>query len=276
MGVAPPDYLGGFHKIQRRVAGVLYRMIPGAWRSPIHPTEQARHSAQSNTQQTAHNTMRSTATKVSAALIVALVVSSAYSSSSRCSGGNPEVQRCGNELFFCPVDRLCKPRSKRCLPDSDICRSQPGVEENCRPHCCNQNSYQVLLGRTSLLSRKKRLPELNHQLITYRGFTYEFGCDYGVQILDLNDPNYKYQNKTVKYTNKGASECRYNETLIFTNKWSSKYRLFTNNCQHFARALSEYLTTAECGSRRRSTNLDEFAESIFASCTIDGYLRACV
>lgn len=52
------------------------------------------------------------------------------------------------------------------------------------------------LGHAQLFSSgsKKELPPIEHQFVTYRGFTYKFGKNYAVQILDISDPIYKYIN----------------------------------------------------------------------------------
>ena len=153
--------------------------------------------------------------------------------------GAPEFQYCGEENLFCPADDQCKPRQLRCIANSNACPS----EGNCGTS--TSKGYGIFLGRVSLLSKKRM--EFNHQFITYRGFAYEFGCRYGVQIFDVNDPNYKYKDGSdVRYEEKGTSHCTYEQTLSFTNAWSKSYSLLTNNCQHFAAKFAEYLTTAPC------------------------------
>ena len=213
-------------------------------------------------------TLEAAIMKVLVVLFFSSLLSTAFASSVRSSGSclfsntPAEVQRCEDGSFFCPVDSECKARSLRCMTDS-VCVNGLS-EENCYE---SDSSYDIYIGRSSLISKKKQL-ELNHQFVDYRGFTYEFGCGYGVQILDLNDPNYKYKNKEVTYTQSGVSECTYDETLPFTKQWSLKYNILTNNCQHFAREFSKYLKNAQCGSRKRqSTNLDEYAEEVIDECT---------
>ena len=176
------------------------------------------------------------------------------------SGVGPETQQCGDADFLCPADNQCKQRQLRCIPNSNICPSEGNCEES-------GNGYRIRLGRMSLFS-KKRL-ERNHQFITYRGFAYEFGCRYRVQILDVNDPNYKYKDGSdVRYEEKGTSQCTYEQTLPFTKAWSKRYNVLTNNCQHFAGKFAEYLTKASCYPRQRNSgDLDAFAESMIANCT---------
>ena len=213
--------------------------------------------------------------KVLVVLFFSSLLSTAFASSVRSSGScffsnaPPEVQHCKNDSFFCPVDSECKLRSLRCMRDSVCHKTIIGLfhtnEENCYE---SDSSYNIYIGRSSLIS-KKRQYELNHQFVRYRGFTYEFGCGYGVQILDLNDPNYKYKNKEVTYTLSGVSECTYNETLSFTKQWSLKFNILTHNCQYFAREFSKYLQNPLiCGSRKRqSTDLDKYAEEAIDGCT---------
>ena len=148
--------------------------------------------------------------RVSALLvIIAFVYSPAFASSVRssgfCSGSgiDPVEQQCGNERFFCPVNSQCIFRSLRCMPGT-TCLSQSGVQQDCD---ASGSGYSIRLGRVSLF--KRRL-EFNHQFITYRGFTYEYGCGYGVQILDVNDQNYKYKDYSdAAYEVKGTSQCIY-------------------------------------------------------------------
>lgn len=181
------------------------------------------------------------------------------------SGSEPEVQICGTEGFYCPVDSQCKDRSLRCSGANVCIHPNTGMEGNCDS---SNRGYYIKLGRTSLFSGRKRL-ETNHQLLSYRGFVYEFGCGYGVQILDLNDPRYKYGNTVVDFETQGTSECTYDQALIFTYSWSRRYNLFTHNCQHFASELSRYLMSAQCRNfnKRDTADLSEFADNLIANCT---------
>ena len=86
--------------------------------------------------------------------------------------------------------------------------------------------------------------------------------------MDLNDPiNYKYEGISVTYQTEGTSWCTYDETIIFTKTWSGMYDIKDNNCQHFARDLTNYLTTANCGSTSRSTDLEDYANDLVEGCT---------
>lgn len=180
------------------------------------------------------------------------------------SGSTAEVQKCGAEHFYCPVDLQCKERSLRCTETTVCINPNSGIEENCDRGTGN-TGYNIKLGHTSLF-KKKRL-ELEHQLISYRGFVYEFGCGYGVQILDKNDPNYKYRSTSVSFENVGTSTCTYEGVMIFTNKWSKKYSLFTKNCQHFAKLLSEYLMGCSHSTKRETVDLSKFADELIENCT---------
>ena len=121
---------------------------------------------------------------------------------------------------------------------------------------------------------------LEHQFIEYRGFTYEFGESYGVQILDTADPLYKYKNgkelnsNGIEYV--GTSYCTWQDATKFVDGWNKKYRLLTHNCQHFADGLKEYLTTGVCNRplssyvkrEDRDAELDEQINQILSDCSI--------
>ena len=147
------------------------------------------------------------------------------------------------------------------------CIGTDGEEAGCDG---SNSAYTIKLGRTSLL-KKGLLPdvEFNHQLISYRGFVYEYGCNYGVQILDLNDPDYKYDGITVEFETAGSNSCTYGQVLPFTMSWGRRYSIRKHNCQHFASKLAEYLKTAQCsGSRKRNTEeLTAFADNLVFNCT---------
>ena len=68
--------------------------------------------------------------------------------------------------------------------------------------------------------------------------TDEFGL-YGLQELDVNDPNYKYGSGRVEVVSKdlqGTSSCSRDQIIRFNEKWleaNPNYKLFTNNCQDY-------------------------------------------
>jgi hypothetical protein len=77
----------------------------------------------------------------------------------------------------------------------------------------------------------------------YRGFTYEFG-KYGVQVLDNNDPHYKYTREGGIVYKQGTSGCTYQELKTYVQDyWNADYSLCDNNCQDFARGLLQLLAS---------------------------------
>ena len=197
-------------------------------------------------------------------------LSSVRSSSGFCLGSaDPVNQRCGDERFYCPVDGQCKSRLQRCIPNSNSC-VQPlsGIEENCDE--LSNGRYNIRLGRIPLFKRKRGYDTTHHEgkhhFISYRGFVYEFGCKYDIQILDLNDPDFKYIDESAAtYENIGDSLCTYEETLQFTEQWKRQYNLVFNNCQHFADLLCRYLQRAKCQSDSLE-QLRDYAKEIIAGC----------
>ena len=119
-----------------------------------------------------------------------------------------------------------------------------------------------------------------HQFVTFRGFTYEFGKSYGVQVLDISDPIYKYVygkglNSRGIEKKIGSSYCSWEDANMVVEKWkSAKYRLFTSNCQHFADAMSDILIRGPCNriAASRGKSQDSNAE---LSQYIDQQLRNC-
>jgi len=105
--------------------------------------------------------------------------------------------------------------------------------------------------------------EFNHHFVTFRGFTWEFGASYLSQVLDINDPNYKYNRPTehVKsMTYQGKSSCTYDDALKFLNDFKQRYSLCTNNCQHFARGMITWLLSG-CtyrGKRQSNETMSEY------------------
>lgn len=204
-----------------------------------------------------------------------------YQCSSSSSGAGVAPQHCGtdNTNYYCPSDRMCKPRSQRCT-DSEMCSYQgSNLDGKCFKY--SSGSYEIRLGHADLLGSfgsKRNLIE--HRFIQYRGFTYEFGKSYGVQILDINDPDYKYINNreinSEGITNEGYGHCTWVDATVFTSMWKQEdYGLITNNCQHFAAALKKFLTTGTCAelpSRRqrqdRMSQLEAEIDAILTDCDI--------
>ena len=175
-------------------------------------------------------------------------------------GGDAANQTCdgtskSNSQFYCEHDEQCYNRSLRCV-EADVCINPVTNKEE----CCNETvhqctgKYNIILGRSKLFGkRRKRFwwgnYKLEHQFIVYRGFAYEFGS-YGVQILDICDPLYKYKNgKDLKKNGLrvvGSGYCTWEDAKEFVDGWDEKYKLIGNNCQHFANGLKEFLTTGVC------------------------------
>ena len=128
----------------------------------------------------------------------------------------------------------------------------------------DEERYAIYLGHSSLFRRLRgsqvaaqaKHRALEHQFIVYRGFTYEFGGSYGVQMLDNNDPNYKYKNlKMEKFDYVGISLCSLRQVAVFLNQWKNtySYKLLSCNCQNFACRLKAYLIKSPCHNRPNAT-----------------------
>ena len=142
--------------------------------------------------------------------------------SSGSSGAGVAPQTCGtnNSEFYCPENGKCFARSQ-CCTNSDVCFK--AQEKYCNETADRNGAYDVFLGHVTLSRRKRVLPAFEHQFIMYRGFTYEFGGSYGVQILDIIDPKYKYKNGALLNSkgieNVGFSYCTWSEATSFTTQW---------------------------------------------------------
>ena len=209
---------------------------------------------------------------VSSSLLKANVIHRSSSS----SGAGIAPQTCGtdNTNFYCPVDKLCKPRSQRCTR-ANICNNpDTNTEDECYETSLS-GQYYVRLGHAKLGFFGSKQYALEHQFIVYRGFTYEFGKSYGVQILDTADPQYKYRNgmhlnsKGIEVV--GSGYCTWEDATSFANGWNKNYHLIKNNCQHFAIALQEFLTTGVCSvlrSEDHTANLNQQINDILQNCSI--------
>ena len=186
---------------------------------------------------------------VSAVFIILAVCSAATCSS---SGSGVAPQTCGtdNKNFYCPQDKQCKPRNQRCT-GSRVC--QNANEVACYP-TTSPGQYEIRLGHSYLfgssgsgIGRKKRYA-IEHQFVMFRGLTYEFGKSYGVQILDTLDPKYKYVNNkdVIKIEKAGSSYCTWEDATRMADSWDTRYKLFSRNCQDFAKAMIKFLTTDQC------------------------------
>lgn len=188
-------------------------------------------------------------------------------------------QECGSNDFYCPVDKLCKLREHRCTGTNVCINPATNMEDECF-FSVPRGEYEVKLGHAYLLdsSSSKKWLELEHQFVTYRGFTYEFGESYGVQSLDILDRSYKYiiNGKGLNSNgieNVGYSACSWEDTQLFLNKWNTKYNLISHNCQHFSSALIVYLTSTSCthhSTRNRRSLQDEIDRILSAHCSVGG------
>ena len=185
-----------------------------------------------------------------------------------------------NSKFYCPYDGKCKPRSQRCI-GANICNNPvTNKEEGCY-ETSTPGKYQVRLGHAVISSSSSSKRDFyEHRFIEYRGFAYEFGSSYGVQILDTADPKYKYKNgkelNSNGIENIGTSYCTWQDATKYANGWRKNYNLFTNNCQHFADGLKKHLTTGVCNRplssyvkhEDRNAELDEQINQILSDCSI--------
>ena len=192
-------------------------------------------------------------------------IASNYSSSS--SGAGVAPQTCGTDRFYCQYStQQCLPRTQRCI-GSNVCNNpNTGAEELCNEDPQNPGHYFVELAHANLgfSGSRKRSSGLNlrfeHQFITYRGFTYEFGSSYGVQVLDIADPIYKYAGgRDVKSIEPvGSSSCTMEDANLFVEHWRNdeEYSLIFNNCQDFASALQDTLLHSPCAQSRKRRQVD--------------------
>lgn len=202
---------------------------------------------------------------------------------SRSNNNEKENQYCGGEMFYCPTKYQCFDRRERCTA-SKICLDYNGNEAKCF-ESSTPGMYKFLkktspLPSSGSSSRKRRSMssifrtishifsyELKHWFVEYRGFAYEFGT-YGIQELDVNDPNYKYgpgREKVHSEEYMGSSSCTREQVLSFVDKWlraNPGYTLHDNNCQDFAQALLNQLSW-NCPSRVKRE--DDNTESLKAT-----------
>ena len=130
---------------------------------------------------------------------------------------------------------------------------------------CFQESngrYLIHIGHAKLYGSKKRRTLFENRFVIYRGYTYEFGGSYNTQILDVADPEYKYYIYNGRHLNSngittdGSSYCSYEDAVEFTNSWTEKYNVFTNNCQHFVKAMVIFLESSSCNEVQGKNEID--------------------
>ena len=124
-------------------------------------------------------------------LLWCINLSLVYSSS---SSSGKENQHCDNG-FYCPTEDQCFNRNLRCT-SLKVCTNSNGNEAGCfesiDPGKYDYYKKKSPISSISSSSKSKRsISDTKHWFVEYRGFVYEFGS-YGLQELDVNDPNYKY------------------------------------------------------------------------------------
>jgi len=212
-------------------------------------------------------------------LVACILINHCYSSDDGTPTPGPTPQRCGtdNTMYFCPLHESCFPRRERCTLASH-CIDRHDVENKCYKSEI-EKAYTIYMGHAFPIAAGSSLSE--HTFIQYRGFTYEFGPSYGVQILDVNDPDYKYLNQRNitrnGIQNVGHSYCTWLDTTLFANRWhNDKHDIFTRNCEEkFPTAFLWFLTHGICSTPRiplkrqdRYGLLELEIDAIFEDCNL--------
>ena len=157
-------------------------------------------------------------------LVASLSAQHCYSSDDSTPSPGLTAQRCGtdNTMYYCPMDESCHPREEHCTLASN-CIDRHEVENKCYKSEIKK-AYTIYLGHAFPVAAGSSLSE--HQFIQYRGFTYEFTPRYGVQILDVNDPDYKYLNQRNitrnGIQNVGHSYCTWLDTTLCAERGGRK------------------------------------------------------
>ena len=203
------------------------------------------------------------------------------SSSSDSTAPGPAPQTCGTDSFYCRQDGHCKPRSQRCN-GNNICINPLTMKEEDCSETSNLGEYAVLFGHAKLPGFDlidDIVTILEHQFVTFRGFTYEYGKSYQVQVLDIADPIYKYRNgkdlndRGIEQI--GRSYCTQEDANKVVEMWKDeKYNLLDNNCQHFADALSYILIHGSC-NQPPASRIKRQDDDLEFSRYIDAQLRNC-
>ena len=158
------------------------------------------------------------------------------------------------KTFYCPSrqPKCSYKRDQRCTT-AKVCLNPAGKEEGCE-EATSPGRYEIFRGKSYIASfakssrdRKKRsVEDIKHWYLQYRGFVYEFGKPYGVQELDINDPNYKYGpggTKKATWTMEGTSSCARGPVITVARCFEKlyDYDLLCNNCQDFYKTLFNLL-----------------------------------
>ena len=115
-----------------------------------------------------------------------------------------------------------------------------------------------------------------------RGLCLSTGLSYieaiHMSLVDLTihiaDPEYKYYNGRHLNSNgirtDGSSYCSYEDAVEFTNSWTEKYNVFTNNCQHFVKAMVIFLQSSSCNKVQGKNEIDVSNEiqNILSNCSV--------
>uniref|UniRef100_A0A1X7VD07 LRAT domain-containing protein n=1 Tax=Amphimedon queenslandica TaxID=400682 RepID=A0A1X7VD07_AMPQE len=189
------------------------------------------------------------------------------------SGAGTAYQSCPNG-YYC-LGQCLAPRSARCTAvQSQEC---PSLDQSCNH--VSGNYYGIQVGHAYLgFSGSKSTHDLEHRFVIYRGFAYEFGT-YGVQVLDITDPRYKYANGRDLNSNGivsvGSSSCSYEQAQMFADRWRVlSYNVIWRNCQHFERAMVIFLKGSSCSQSVLKQDTDgtnavmNEIESILTNCSI--------
>ena len=117
-----------------------------------------------------------------------------------------------------------------------------------------------------------------------RGFCLSTGLSYIEDIhmslvdhtifRDVADPEYKYYNgrhlNSNGITTDGSSYCSYEDAVELTSSWTEKYNVFTNNCQHFVKAMVIFLQSSSCNNVQGRNEIDVSNEiqNILSNCSV--------
>ena len=225
-------------------------------------------------------------------LLLCLLVSCIQNGSG--SGRAPQTcDKTRSSYFYCPYvsgDPCTEFRWERCT-GRDTCYNHRPTDQD---DLCYETSqgYTVYLGHATLSSSgssgsqwwkwwKWRNPFVDpeHQFITFRGFTYEYGSSYGAQVLDISDPIYKYKDGREiisSPTDLGDSICTWEDANMVVIRWLRQDYRLNNNCQHFAEDLSRMLLTGSCNNRasgkRQADNstmtMEEYIDQQLRNCSL--------
>jgi len=171
-------------------------------------------------------------------------------------GGNiftPKT-KCNSVSYYCPSSRRCDDREVRCT-SLETCNYRDNASDNCARNKIFPGAFDVKLGHVRPNFWVPQ-PLLHHNFIQYRGLTYEFGFGYEGQVLDVNDPFYKYGRISYwTFTKRGledvgVSYCDSNDIRFFMEFWGLlPFQKIRNKCVQFTKALELFLISGPCQDR---------------------------